>query len=276
MSATTTACPSREQGHEGFDEVAREVRELCERFEKRLTFDNLAIAERYLNGELRIILLLGVVGPAPHLDDVECCAVFERELPICGSNPDRGEDGAGRELHLHDDAAVGGPDDIQDPVLVVRVETVQTPEGVVPSLVRLGRLNSCLGLGTDSLYASRQSGLKRLRASGDREHRLVGGLPPVREYELPDKMVEGRSEVVDGVSGEEAPSWVRLFTNSYAPDEIARIRIFLSDNQIGVAVIESGDARFEIRDVLFGPFDFQPRRVNAFDHVIHGFGVHQV
>lgn len=267
--------PSRKHRREGPDECACEIRELCECFEKRLTFDNLTIAERYLKGELRIVLL-GVVGPASHLDAVECCAVFERELPVGGSKPDLGEDVAGRELDLQDDAVVGGADDVEDPVLVVRVESVQTPEGVVPSLVRLGCSDCCLGLGADSLCASKSSGLKLLRASRNREHRLVGGLAAVREYELPYEVVERASQVVDGIPCDESPPRVRLFADSHAPEEIARVRVFLSDDHIGVTLDEGGDMRVEIRDVLFGPFDFEARAHDAADLMTHGNGVHQV
>src|SRR6185503_12535409 len=74
----------------GVDENPRDpysqLAELEKRFDNRLTIENLALAKRYLDGELRI----GIVCSAKWLP-IEFCTVFQRELPISRADGDRRE-----------------------------------------------------------------------------------------------------------------------------------------------------------------------------------------
>ncbi len=72
---STTQSESRKQGLEGYDRTVRMLNELSERWNNRLTLDNLRLAERYVEGELCIIL-------HARLANEECVAVFQRHLEI--------------------------------------------------------------------------------------------------------------------------------------------------------------------------------------------------
>jgi hypothetical protein len=69
-------------------------------------------------------------------------------------------------------------------------------------------------------------------------------------------MVKGAHEILDGVTSKQWQRIGRRFDARYIIDQLARIRIMLGGDFIGVRVKESPNLAIEISDVLFGPFDF--------------------
>lgn len=247
----------RQERVERGDDPLGEVRKLMERWEGRFTLDYPRLVERYLKRELQIVVVL-VAFAASGLGNAEdFCAVFERELPVCDAEGDRhgsrwhSADGGGRE----DDVPVGCPDGEQESVLIRNVETVQTPEGVVPSLVRLQRGDHVFRGVADALCYSRRFGFVILPGPPNRERRFVGGVVAVGEHELVDEKIEAGPQVVDGVADNRAPTGRRLFADLHAPDLVARVRLVLCEDTVWIGPEECPDLGIKLVDVLLGPLN---------------------
>jgi hypothetical protein len=74
------------------DDALHELDELLDRWENRLTVDNLALAERYLKGEIRLIVSFEKIGRA----DKQFRAVLQGVLPIAGVDGERKNRGSCR------------------------------------------------------------------------------------------------------------------------------------------------------------------------------------
>jgi hypothetical protein len=248
---------------EAVEQASDVLGELRKQWENRFSIDNLAIAKRYLKYELRLVYLFHVRESGGH----QLCAVFEREPSVSWPQqqlrsvlqnvfpfrPELGRQGEG---------AVGTADDEEEAVLVVRVESVKTPEGVVPSLVRLLFTDQAHRVLADALYASQASVFKVAAASTDREHGLIGRLSAVVQDELPDEMVERSPEVVDRIPDETTPLLRRVMADLDSPN--SKLGFILTDDLVRPTVDERFDALYEIDDVLVGPIDLQPRPGESF------------
>lgn len=267
---------------EKLDEALDKLAELRQRWEQRLTLDNLALAERYIKGELRILVhlrsrLATDLGRYPE----EYCAIFERVLPVGGPNSDRhreilGDNQIGGQIGniverasgIQDDAPVSYADRYQELVLIRNVETMETPKRFIPSLVRFGLLNQAHRIFGNSLYLSKVAGFKSLGALGNEKAGTIRNFLSVGADQFANQQVEGGSEIVDSVTGDGTPVRRRLARDLDLENQISGIRIVLGDDSIWFALLEPSDQFFETTDVLFGPFDLYPNagEVGLGDH----------
>lgn len=248
-----------------------------ERWNNRLTLDNLDLAKRYLNGELGIHVHLRsrVVAKAGR-DSVDFCAIFQRERgsdhadTVGRSNQfpvdDRGWVVVGKgkivQTQSGNDFAVYDADGHQELVFVLDVEFAEHPERVVRSLVRLGSLDELHRTVGNSLYFSGGSGFKSIGVAGLTREYGESGTPLDRfvlgTNHLTNKQVEGRAEVVDAIPDDSAPPERRLIGDLGLVDQISRIRLIIGDSSIRVVLLEPLDPGLEITEVMFGPFDLYP------------------
>lgn len=263
------------------------VRELHERWQQRLTLDNLALAKRYLEGELRILLHL----TRPRRDmgadagAEEFCAVLQRELSVGRTEGVLGEGlGPGRRLaplvlgrargghhepprllrhraKVEDEVPVGCAYRDEQTVLVHVVELGDPVERVVPSLVWLDRLDKVHRRLARALYFSQALGFKFLGSVPDGELGAGDVGPSVHQHELASQQIERGAEIVDDVADDGGPAERRLRAHPDAENPLAGLRIFLGHDLIGFGIEEGTDLRFKITDVLFGPFDLGTRSV---------------
>src|SRR5882762_10001527 len=91
---------SIEAGLEGGHSVADQINKLIDRFSNRLTLENLKLIERYLKGELHILVNLRARG-----SDIEYVALFQWAQNIGRSDIDRpgwkNECGFDRQVSKH-------------------------------------------------------------------------------------------------------------------------------------------------------------------------------
>jgi hypothetical protein len=248
--------------------VAHEVGEMLERFQQRLTLDKPRFAERYVEAELHLLVRFRVRGI-----DEEFVAFFQRAEGIGGL-----DEQIHRKVpeflwkHLgHGGANINAPktgtNRDQQAVLVDVVELVDYPE-VVPlaSLVwfeSVERVNRVLA---HSLYYSWKSSFVLGRILFDQELDVPGHSVGAAsdEEELLGQMIESTSEVLDGVSGDGCKrSWGREHTGDVI-DQLARIRIALGPDFIGLRVHENADCGIQVDDVLVGPFNFGLNKLKPF------------
>ena len=110
-----------------------------ERWEQRLTFHNLRIAERYLKREARI--LVNMRFPGILTDTEEFCAILERPSIIGGLEKEMrgGHCQFGKNLadgEVKTDARMRGSDDEEQSVFVGIIKLMESPQILVPAAIR--------------------------------------------------------------------------------------------------------------------------------------------
>ena len=249
------------------DKVVDQSRRLMEKWNNRITLDNLRLGERYLEGNLDVVLHWEFVGRAGRAN--QFVAVFHHaqsasnlpsgnrvELirwPLTADFDFGGtaQCGAPRHCHTYDQMAV----------LVENVKVVNQPQVIVPptpSLVRFGFPNEFYGTRRESLYYSRELGFVFGSRFADRKLVLSAGIRLTDHGELPDQVVQGRPEVVYGIA-DDTGEVMRDFGPDFDPkDLLSRLRILLEASSITVGFTKGRELLFKLSDVVVGPFDFRP------------------
>jgi hypothetical protein len=245
-----------QESPERSDDPLHKMERLIEKFENRLTLNNLRLIERYIKGELRIHVRI-------RWQDKDFCAVYYRE--DCVSR---------REIDTHDgvwksDASASnkGPSELllrgdpvsnsggeQEAMFVEVVELMQVPQGICSSLVRFGGVNCINRVLAHSLYFSRTFGFVYLGAFEDREageSRLLG---PINQS--PDNIIQSTPEILNGLPGSQGDFGRDALVLTEAVHPLSRIWLQLWNDTIRVSFREGSDTVFQVTDVLFGPFDF--------------------
>lgn len=207
MGKPTTSERSPLKDAEG---ALRELNELSERFNNRLALGNLALAERYCDGRLNllvearwasidfsIILRKGdtseLIG-CPSIDhprDRTSGAGTRAGSAVCGTEEDAG--------HAHFGPHLNGRgcywrDSV---VFVENIEHVDGVQNSVPSLVCFDRKDQRLCFGANAVYFSYATGFVSLGALVDRKVTSSVRLLPVRSYEIANEIVEDAPDIVD-------------------------------------------------------------------------------
>jgi hypothetical protein len=256
-----------EKRREDVEYALRLVDQMAERWENRFALDNPRFVERYVEGELRLVVRCRRSGPS--LDSEECVAVFERELSVSRAER-KGRIGDGliqpRDGHFRVDdyRGVCAADGEQKPMLVGRVETVQTPEGVIPSLVWLQLAKDFERVWGGSVYASDSApAFEVILAVSDWEHRSFVGRPAARLDKLPREQIKRRPEVMDDVSDDKRDALGRIAADPDAIDEISSISFFLGHDRVWVGREEIANGSMCFGEVMLGPLDLHPRPKKA-------------
>ena len=170
------------------NEALNKPHKLVQRWNKRLTLDYLALAERYLKDELRVHMHLRhrVIANLSSYPE-EFCAIFQRKLPVSGADSYGhfeflGDGQLGKQIadviegagEVENDALICHAYGHQELVLVSNVKLMEPPKLVVRSLVRLGSLDDVHSRLRRSLYLPGRSGFKSIgEGAGALEHGLV-------------------------------------------------------------------------------------------------------
>ena len=239
-------------------------------FQKRLSLENLRLGERYIEGKLNILVRFKIP-----LHDKDRIALFSAQQIAGGGMEPRGSlrqgmaqlNVAGEEsfqsfsADLHADVLHADGGDYQEAVLVDVVKLIESPERVVPSLVRVGSAQRIFDSLDDSLYFSARFGqvlLETLRVFEDRESRPLFriGRRPVNLDKLPPQVVESASQVVDCVAVGQKNLSGNVLPLVQIPDRGVMFDVILGSSCIGVRAQEFNPFEIELADVLLGPFNF--------------------
>jgi hypothetical protein len=244
---------------------------LLERFEQRLTLDNLRLSERYVKGELDILVRFKVPR-----DTENQVALIRANLSVGRSEPSNpgGQFALNPNCHIRGHFLQVPPSNVeakfidrengshQEPMLVDIVKVMEDPEGVVSSLIWFGSLNQIFSLARGALFLSAVRGqilLETILALENWESRPIRACrsgPGMSTDQLKEKMVKRTSKVMGGISRDEcnsARNWLALI------QEIGRGVVFdviLGRDQIWLRGKKVGPLPIQVTDVLFGPFDF--------------------
>lgn len=256
-----------EQRGEQIDGLLNEATKIVQDWDDRLAFDNLAIAQRYLANELRIMVQWRISdggGDAPDL-----LAIYEREPPLLDRQL---KARYGRWVSVrhkrYENSGLSQTEDNEEVVFVVRVETIETPEASIPSLVGLQLLEDAERFWTGSVYQGQTVGFKRFLRPAYRKHRVVAGLSSACIHELTSEQIERRAEVVDNITDHRGkPRWW-ILTNADAIDLVSRCRFVLHEDFVGFSIEERAEASVELVEMFFGPFEFRSRPEQSLAHAL--------
>ncbi len=283
---------SNEQWPEAKNQVINVIEGLAEQWKDRFTLNNPRLVENYVKGKLHFLVLIkDAIKP-----ENQFVALVERALPILfvgddveikygakvnvGGNVDTfffehgsgkpAPDPAGSSEVRHD-----GTDCYQEAVLVDVVKLVESPETVVPSLVRFGRVDSIYGILHHALYFSFTRGFVLLGDVGvdyGETDLLAFGLTKndalfstADVNEMPSEMVKSASHVLDSLPSKQRDSGShRLDTGDIMMCEcVGKLRMWLGSNFVRLAFQEGFNSRFQCLDVLVGPCDLHAGKLDS-------------
>ena len=241
---------------EDSDDLLGELSEIEQRWNDRLTINNLSLAERYLKGELRLVACLQVGNGT----DKQLRAILQGIFPIGGLNRDAGHDllyvgPFWRQLKPNRDVLVGRPYRHDSLVFIQSVKLMDEPERFAPSFIWLEFVDDASDLSSNALYLSRRVGFKRLAVIADGEAGALCDLPMVDHDKLAHQIVQGRAKVMRDIPDDGAQGGGYAFDDADTVDVASSLRIVIADDHIWIALVESADLRFKLTDVAFGPFD---------------------
>lgn len=266
---------STQAGLEAQDSAADQISKMLDRFNQRLTLDNLRLIERYVKSEIFLHVHFHFKWKVAD----QYIAYLQRAHILSGPEKS-GHPGQIAILektallqHMHVEAQkihasvrVSNGDD--NSVLIDVVQSVQYPNLVpLPSFVHFGivkRIDSILP--QSALYFSVKKGFVFLSVIRDGEVEILvrSRRAKSNEAQLIGQVIESAPEVLDCVprdGNNDSGNWC---DTGYLIAQFSKLRIFLFDDAIGMSAEEGVDLPFEIDDVLFGPFNFYPDERKSF------------
>lgn len=253
-----------------------ELDEALERFNNRLTVDNLALAKRYLEGELWVGLGLAGLGGG---QGKEYRVVLHREPTLRASNikengplfekPShgfihvsyfgrQGVDGRDDMSKVGVQAGVRGPHRYDRLVFVEQIESVEFPEGFVPTWVWLEPLGERDRFGASPLHPFTQDlGLEVGWVFGEREVRVFRRATIGCDQRSGQEVKRG-SQVVDDVADDGAPVSGNTFRHLNPEVDLSGLAVLVYENAVGFAPMKGFNLPLQVTEVCFSSIDLHP------------------
>jgi hypothetical protein len=221
------------------------LRKLQQRWDNRLTFDNLRLGERYFKEGLHIYVCFKVSrNPQKFVAHLHRTPSKLKYPPA---------------LKTFVEILTSDNRNNQKSVLVDIVKMVEAPKRVIPTFVWFDRVDSFFSRLPHGTYFSSLAELVSLGVTEDRK----AYLPPRRVPLSPNnkricEIVQDPPKVVDGVAQDRRKLQWNIPHARHIKNQIARLRLTLTSNNIrlGIAPQKGTDFELQVTDVLFGPFDF--------------------
>jgi hypothetical protein len=232
------------------------VDQLMQRWEQRITARNLRLAERFLNLELHILLLLRIVESG-----IVWGVLLEKEIAA---------DPVSVKKKVVDKRKQGS-------VLFDTVKLVDSPERIIPAFVWLEPIEVFYDLWPNAIYHSGLTGFVTSKALRDRKAVLFSDLVPSEHQEVTHQMIKGGAQIVGNVASpsQNVGGKTRQIHKSFdcaqalldaESDTVKRTvtesRVFLADNY--VRAICGQNVGCQIIEVLFGPLNFYANQNDSF------------
>jgi hypothetical protein len=253
---------STEAGLEKQDGITDKITKMLELYQQRLTLDNPRLVERYLKGEIHILVRFGFGHSKQFI------ALFQREMNISGpdvdvhfgkSQPDFRENGLLSHHSTEIDGAIAGPDAYQKAVLVDSVKAIEHGKvSSISSIVWFECANRVYSVLPQALYFGSKTGFELIGTAVRRKLQVgMSGLAGVRNIpQLMDEMVQSAPEVLNDVSSDSGKGMRGGCCFRYVIGQLSRLRLVLGCHFIRLGFEKSFDRSMQIHEVLFGPFDF--------------------
>jgi hypothetical protein len=213
-------------------------------------------------GYRKAVMEIGFIFATEFGKGVEYVAIFEWKLGIGDAPLD--ENVALSEPYSRFMVRRGYRD--EQLVFIGDVETVETPEGVAPSTVRLQSANEFYRICGRAIDPSDTAGLKIGPIRTYWESCVVARGPAASPDKSDRKQVEGRPEIVDTVPEHGSPLVGDYAIHPEAVHFVTRNGVFVNDPAPRLSRLESADGRIKVRKVCFGPVNLYPDAVQRFRH----------
>jgi hypothetical protein len=243
---------------DGYDAL-RLINELRQRWNDRLSIENLALAKRYLETEFEVGVVIDVRALGAVVGQ-EFVAVFKRELSINRGASQFWSRRITLGADLNDpmfecEGFLGAGDRDQKQVLIRNVNVVQANERVVSSLVWLEPAYQFYRACAGALNPENAAGSKIGSVRTYWERSVLCGLPAVLLDESDCKMVKSGSEIVNAVADDGSPVTGDGFAFAKAVDFVTKMRIRLHGDEMGLSSFESSDCVVQVTKMFFGPIN---------------------
>jgi hypothetical protein len=232
---------------EAFNDATRRFDEATERWNNRFRMQRDSFVKHYVDGRLSFVLEFktGRKSGRRNLSATSSDQhTFENLLPII--------------LYLHRKPS-DFKDGKQEHVLVPDVQLVKGPDEIpIPSLVGLqvGHYE-IVQTGAAFYFSTAKSGYYSLKGVPDWEFSVIAnGSGDSETKKLVPSEVKSCSEIVDGVSDNGSKLKAEFLLRSVIEDKLPGLNISILDESIKVGIDKGRDAAFNLRDVMFGPFNF--------------------
>src|ERR1044072_86982 len=229
---------------ETYDQVINKISRLVEQFKDRLALDNLRLSERYIKGEVNVLIKARFAGQ-------DYVAIFDRSPEVIEL-----ESRLVPSRHDYQCPAHADERDKQLVMFVRDVECVQPVEFVCPSTVRLGRVDIVLGSIRHSLYLSSLFGFVTLGGCKNRIASAHRGFAPGDQNELIGEMIQCAPQIVNSISGNQGEFDGRDANIIDLKNIIFHLRVMRTVNEIRLGIEEPITGNFKVTEMLFGPFNF--------------------
>lgn len=257
---------SPEEREELVNDACRKGELLMQRLKNRLTCHNLRLAERYLDGELKLHVHMRRIN-----DPAEYCTVLYGTREAYDFNPwgdrcIRNLEPSERGFALDSDSAHSTICDDQSPVLVLTVQAMKRPQWIIPSVVWFDTSESVHNGLAPGLFMGQKVPIKTI---GRSEYGEVAALTPSAasgEHHQFPQVIKGALQIMDGIASDCPEPLGRASSNADTIDQMPRIGVVVTQDAIRVTLIEGFDLGFKIVDVFFGPFDLDPNAGRKLNH----------
>jgi hypothetical protein len=223
------------------DHAVHNINDLMEKWDQRLTLQNLRLRSRFLSGDIDFI--------------IRCMAKESVEVWVCSLSP---------EVALESDSFKQNvlPDRDNGLVFIDIANLVQSPECIIPTLVRFERINKPHRVGAHSLYFSAFGFFVCLGVGCDWESRMLRGSAPVGFDKLPCEVIQGTPKIVHDVPGDGKQLKGTNGVSSCIGQASGKgkFSVTVTDDNCVVSVSEGFRDSVKLLEILFGPFDLNLRK----------------
>ncbi len=223
------------------DNAVNNINDLMEKWNQRLTLQNLRLCSRFSSGDIDFI--------------IRCMVKESVEVWVCSLSP---------EIPLESDSFKQNvlPDRDNGLVFIDIANLVQSAECIIPTLVRFERINKPHRIGAHSLYFSSLGFFVCLGINCDWESRMLRGGFPIGLDKLPCEMIQRAPKIVHDVPGD-GEQFKGANGISSCVGQVSgkgKFAMTLSDDNCVVSVSEGFRDSVELLEILFGPFNLNLRK----------------
>lgn len=245
-----TRTHSEQEWREISDKALDRFRHTIERIKNGLTSDNLRLSERYINFQLKVLVVLSLKS---------CCGYAENLVARYQRSWGAGSHDFGPGINLNPPFRHIRSDSQYQAMLVDTVKFVDMPECIVTSDVALALADDFFRSRPHSLYFSVADGrCVLLKGLADRKIGVPVWSSSSSFDKLPCEVVKGTSKVVNDIPDNRAKIFGDRFYVRDIENGLRNFDLFLGSKTISIgrlAVTTNSD--IQILDVLFGSFGLQ-------------------
>lgn len=237
-----------------------QITHLMEACNRRFSFQNLDLAERYVKGWLTLYIHLRVGRTGRELivfahsfngEELGFVSLDDEVLTVSGTDY---KEGAIIDGDLTQNHPLASRDGMQAGMLIVSVKLMDRPEQIVPTLVWSKLPDHVHGVGGQVFCFSGDLSFENIDALPE------GKISPISPSgilfgDFTHEIVEGTAEVVANFASEYRQRSCVPGPQPEAPDALALVEIQLARNVISVRVKERFDFPVEVLNLGFGPVD---------------------